>query len=51
MAEDESLPALVGELTVEQKAALCLGSDFWHTAPVEAVGVEPIMVHRHVRAA
>src|ERR1019366_2606753 len=40
MGEDESLLAL----TVEQKAALCLGSDFWHTAPVEAVGVEPIMV-------
>ena len=36
MAEDESLVALAGELTVEQKAALCLGSDFWHTAPVEA---------------
>ncbi|MDX6390665.1 MAG: beta-glucosidase [Streptosporangiaceae bacterium] len=48
MAEAESWPALAGELTVEltveQKAALCLGSDFWHTAPVEAVGVEPIMV-------
>src|ERR1017187_6725043 len=40
MGEDESLLAL----TVEQKAALCLGSDFWHTAPVEAAGVEPIMV-------
>ncbi len=44
MAEDESLPALVGELTVQQKASLCLGSDFWHTAPVEAAGVEAIMV-------
>lgn len=44
MAEDTSLPALVGELTVEQKAALCLGSDFWHTAPVEAAGIESVMV-------
>jgi len=44
MAEDGSLPALAGELTVEQKAALCLGSDFWHTAPVEAAGVEAIML-------
>src|ERR1700733_7445354 len=44
MVEEESSPALVGELTVEQKAALCLGSDFWHTAPVEALGVESIMV-------
>jgi beta-glucosidase len=44
MAEDESLPALVGGLTVQQKASLCLGSDFWHTAPVEVSGVEAIMV-------
>jgi beta-glucosidase len=44
MAEDGSWPVLAGELTVEQKAALCLGSDFWHTAPVEAAGVEAIML-------
>jgi beta-glucosidase len=44
MAENESLAALVGGLTVEQKAALCLGSDFWHTAPVDAAGVESIMM-------
>jgi beta-glucosidase len=44
MAENESLAALAGELTVEQKAALCLGSDFWHTAPVDAAGIESIMV-------
>jgi len=44
MAENESLAALADELTVEQKAALCLGSDFWHTAPVDAAGIESIMV-------
>jgi beta-glucosidase len=44
MAENESLAALAGELTIEQKAALCLGSDFWHTAPVDAAGIESIMV-------
>jgi beta-glucosidase len=31
-------------LTLEEKASLCLGSDFWHTAPVERVGIPPIMV-------
>ncbi len=30
--------------TVAQKAALCLGSDFWHTAPVPEHGVEAILV-------
>jgi beta-glucosidase len=44
MAENEPLTALTGALTVEQKAALCLGSDFWHTAPVTSAGVESIMV-------
>ncbi|MDT7613888.1 MAG: beta-glucosidase, partial [Pseudonocardiales bacterium] len=31
-----------GHLSTEQKAALCLGADFWHTAAVP--GVESIMV-------
>jgi len=31
-------------LAVEQKAALCLGSDFWHTASVPEHGIESIMV-------
>ena len=31
-------------LTVAQKAALCLGSDFWHTAPVPEHGIEAILV-------
>src|SRR6266704_1846242 len=44
MAEDEALAALLGRLSVAQKAALCLGADFWHTAPVPAAGIESIMV-------
>lgn len=28
---------IVAQLTVEQKAALCLGADFWHTAAVPGV--------------
>ena len=44
MADDESIAALLAELTVPQKAALCLGSDFWHTAPVSELGIEAVMV-------
>ena len=36
--------ALVGQLTLEEKASLCLGSDFWHTAAVERLGIDKIMV-------
>ncbi|MDQ1654335.1 MAG: beta-glucosidase [Cryptosporangiaceae bacterium] len=35
---------LLGQLTLEEKAALCLGSDFWRTAPVERLGIPAIMV-------
>ena len=44
MADDESIAALLAELSVPQKAALCLGSDFWHTAPVSELGIEAVMV-------
>jgi beta-glucosidase len=36
--------ALVAGLSVEQKAALCLGSDTWHTAGVAEAGIEPVML-------
>ena len=32
------------ELSLEEKAALCLGSDFWHTAAVDRLGIGKIMV-------
>ncbi|WP_432935668.1 glycoside hydrolase family 3 C-terminal domain-containing protein [Kribbella sp. CA-253562] len=35
---------IIGRLTVEEKAALCLGSDFWHTAAVERLGVRAVML-------
>src|SRR6476620_12380698 len=35
---------VVGELTLEEKASLVVGSDFWHTAPVERLGVRRVMV-------
>ena len=30
------------DLTLEEKASLCLGSDFWHTAPVPRAGIPAI---------
>ena len=35
---------LLGELTLAEKAALTSGSDFWHTAPVDRLGIPAIMV-------
>ena len=34
----------LAELTLEEKASLCLGSDFWHTRAVERLGIPAIMV-------
>src|SRR5207253_2179958 len=42
--EDLDVPGLVAQLTVGEKASLCLGSDFWHTAAVERLGIPRIMV-------
>ncbi len=35
---------LIDQLTVEEKASLVLGGDFWHTATVERLGIAPVMV-------
>jgi beta-glucosidase len=37
-----NVESLLGELTLEEKAALCLGSDFWHTAPIPRLGIPAI---------
>jgi beta-glucosidase len=36
--------ALVSQLTLEEKASLVIGSDFWHTAAVQRLGIPRIMV-------
>ena len=38
------IDALLSELTLEEKASLTSGSDFWYTAPVERLGIPAIMV-------
>jgi beta-glucosidase len=38
------ISSLLRQLTLEEKASLCLGSDFWHTRAVERLGIPAIMV-------
>ena len=42
MTISPTVPSLLAELTLEEKASLCLGSDFWHTAPVPRLGIPAI---------
>ena len=41
---EKKLKELIGELTLEEKASLCSGLDFWQTQPVERLGIASIMV-------
>jgi beta-glucosidase len=34
----------IAQMTLEEKASLCSGSDFWHTQPIERLGVPAVMV-------
>ncbi|MFM9372958.1 glycoside hydrolase family 3 C-terminal domain-containing protein [Streptomyces sp. Da 82-17] len=38
------IPALLAALTREEKLSLLDGSDFWHTQPVERLGIPAVMV-------
>lgn len=40
----EKLQELVGKMTLEEKASLCSGADFWHTERVERLGIPAMMV-------
>lgn len=40
----EQIKELVGKLTLEEKAGLCSGGDFWHTKAVERLGIPAVMV-------
>ena len=37
-----NITSLLDELTPEEKASLCLGSDFWHTTPIPRLGIPAI---------
>lgn len=40
----EQIKELVGKMTLEEKAGLCSGGDFWHTKAVERLGIPAVMV-------
>lgn len=42
MARD--IKKLVSQMTLEEKASLCSGADFWHTKAVERLGIPAVMV-------
>ena len=38
------IKALISQMTLEEKAGLCSGLDFWHTKPVDRLDVPSVMV-------
>lgn len=44
MFSESDIPRLLAELTLEEKASLCSGADFWHTKGIERLGVPPMMM-------
>ena len=40
----EKIRQLVAEMTLEEKASMCSGADFWHTEAVERLGIPASMV-------
>lgn len=40
----KELEELCAKMTLEEKAGLCSGSDFWHTKPIERLGIPAMMV-------
>lgn len=39
-----NIEKLIAELTLEEKAGLCSGADFWHTKAVERLGIPALML-------
>lgn len=40
----EKIRELIGQMTLEEKASLCSGEDFWHTKTIERLGIPNMMV-------
>lgn len=40
----KKIPDLIIKMTLEEKAALCSGLDFWHTKSIERLGIPSIML-------
>ena len=42
--DKEKIRELVSQMTLEEKAGLCSGADFWHTKAVERLGIPAVML-------
>lgn len=42
--KQEELKALISQMTLEEKASLCSGADFWHTEGIERLGIPATML-------
>lgn len=40
----EAIRELIGQMTLEEKAGMCSGADFWHLKGVERLGIPSVMV-------
>ena len=40
----DDIKTLIGKMTLEEKAGLCSGSDFWHTKDVERLSIPSLMM-------
>lgn len=40
----KNVKELVAQMTLEEKAAMCSGADFWHTVAIERLGIPAVMV-------
>ena len=38
--------AIIREMTLEEKAGMCSGKDFWHLKGVERLGIPEVMLHK-----
>lgn len=38
------LKAILSEMTLEEKAGMCSGKDFWHLKGIERLGIPEVMV-------
>ncbi|MCM1282016.1 MAG: glycoside hydrolase family 3 C-terminal domain-containing protein [Muribaculaceae bacterium] len=41
---ERDLRQIVSQMTLEEKAGMCSGEDFWHLKSVERLGIPPVMV-------
>lgn len=41
---DKDIKGLISQMSLEEKASLCSGADFWHTKPIERLGIPSIMM-------